>query len=66
MPNGSQNLNPERFVCESYALAERMDLEGWRSRLSTGGVFVENSIGVTYSKRGDLDYPVRQYGLRSR
>jgi len=26
-----------------------MDLEGWRSRFIDGGVFVDNSIGVTYS-----------------
>jgi hypothetical protein len=38
-----------------------MDLEGWRSRFADDGLFVDNSIGVTY--RGlDLDYPVRQYG----
>ncbi len=62
MPNGSQKFDPESFVRESYALAERMDLGGWRSRFIDGGVFVDNSIGVTYSKREDLDYPVRQYG----
>jgi ketosteroid isomerase-like protein len=62
MSNRSQNLDPESFVREAYALAERMDLEGWRSCFAEGGTFVDNSIGVTYSKREDLDYPVRQYG----
>ena len=62
MPSESQNFDPESFVREAYALAERMDLEGWRACFADGGIFVDNSIGVTYSERADLDYPVRQYG----
>jgi ketosteroid isomerase-like protein len=66
MPSASQNFDPESFVREAYARAERMDLEGWRSCFADGGTFVDNSIGVTYSKRADLDYPVRQYGAAFR
>jgi ketosteroid isomerase-like protein len=62
MPDGSLSFDPETFVREAYALAERMDLEAWRACFVDGGIFVDNSIGVTYSKREDLDYPVRQYG----
>jgi hypothetical protein len=62
MSSGSQNFDPEAFVRDAYARAERMDLEGWRSRFLEGGIFVDNSIGATYSAREDLDYPVRQYG----
>ena len=62
MTTKDRNFDPERFVREAYATAERMDLEGWKSRFADDGVFVDNSIGVTYSGRKDLDYPVRQYG----
>jgi ketosteroid isomerase-like protein len=51
----------EGFVRESYAKAERMDLEGWKSRFAPGGIFTDQSVKVTY-KGDDLDYPVRQYG----
>lgn len=62
MPNTSKTVDHERFIREAYALAERMDLKGWTSCFIDGGIFVDNSIGVTYSIREDLDYPVRQYG----
>jgi ketosteroid isomerase-like protein len=62
MSSASQSFDPESFVRGAYARAERMDLEGWRSSFADGGIFVDNSIGVTYSARADLDYPVRQYG----
>lgn len=61
MAKPSQQFDPESFVRESYAIAERMDLNGWKSRFADGGLFVDNSINVTY-KGQDLDYPVRQYG----
>lgn len=51
----------EAYVRESYAMAEKMDLEGWKSRFAPGGIFTDQSIQVTY-EGDDLDYPVRQYG----
>jgi len=54
-------FDPEAFVREAYATAERMDLEGWKSGFTDDGIFTDQSVGVTY-KGADLDYPVRQYG----
>jgi hypothetical protein len=51
----------EKFVRESYALAEKMDLEGWKARFAPGGIFTDQSVRVTYEGE-ELDYPVRQYG----
>lgn len=61
MSNPSSRFDPESFVREAYAVAERMDLEAWKSLFVNDGIFTDNSIAVTY--RGtNLDYPVRQYG----
>lgn len=54
-------FDPEAFVREAYATAERMDLDGWKACFTDDGVFIDNSVGVTYTG-ADLDYPVRQYG----
>jgi ketosteroid isomerase-like protein len=48
-------------VRNAYAVAERKDLEGWISLFTADGVFVDNSVGVTYRGRGLAD-PVRNYG----
>jgi ketosteroid isomerase-like protein len=45
-------------VRNAYAVAERKDLEGWINVFTPDGVFVDNSVGVTY--RGL--YVVRNYG----
>jgi ketosteroid isomerase-like protein len=61
MPTSKKSFDPETFVREAYATAERMDLKGWKSLFAHDGIFTDQSVGVTY--RGpDLDYPVRQYG----
>ena len=45
---------------EAYAIAERLDLAGWKSLFANGGIFIDESVKVKYT--GDeLDYPVRQY-----
>jgi len=57
----NSRVDPESFVREAYAIAERKDLEGWKSLFADDGIFTDNSVGITY--RGpDLDYPVRNYG----
>jgi|SRR5580704_6442865 ketosteroid isomerase-like protein len=61
MPVSRARYDLEGFIRESYAIAERKDFDGWRARFTDDGIFIDNSIGVTY--RGSaLDYPVRQYG----
>jgi ketosteroid isomerase-like protein len=61
MPASKDAFDPEAFVREAYATAERMDLEGWKSCFADGGTFTDQSIKVTY-QGDDVDYPVRQYG----
>lgn len=61
MSASMSEFHPETFVREAYATAERMDLEGWKSLFADGGLFTDQSVGVTY-QGADLDYPVRQYG----
>src|SRR5438874_7088681 len=48
-------------VRNDYAVAERKDLEGWINLFTPDGVFVDNSVGVTYRGRA-LAEPVRNYG----
>lgn len=55
-------FDPERFVREAYATAERKDLEGWKSLFNSDGVFVDESIQEVYTGPADWDYPVRNYG----
>jgi ketosteroid isomerase-like protein len=61
MRASKKGFDPEAFVREAYATAERMDLEGWKSVFAEDGIFTDQSVGVTYQGE-DLDYPVRQYG----
>jgi hypothetical protein len=58
MPASNKNFDPEAFIRESYAIAEKKDFDGWRARVVDDGIFIDNSLGVTY-KGSDLDYPVR-------
>jgi len=48
-------------VSNAYAVAERKDLVGWVSLFTHDGLFIDNSVGVTY--RGNtLAEPVRNFG----
>jgi NAD(P)-dependent dehydrogenase (short-subunit alcohol dehydrogenase family) len=57
----NQSFDPEAFVRNAYAVAERKDLEGWKSLFNDDGVFVDESVKITY-KNPNWDYPVRNYG----
>ena len=51
----------EEFVRNAYAIAEVQDIEGWIDCFVPDGVFVDNSVAVTY--RGpDVSKPVEYYG----
>ena len=51
----------EEAVRNAYAIAEAKDIEGWIDCFIPDGVFVDNSIAVTY--RGpDVSKPVEYYG----
>jgi predicted ester cyclase len=55
-----RSFDPASFVREAYAIAERLELDKWKSLFTADGIFVDESVKVTY-KGQDLDYPVRQY-----
>jgi ketosteroid isomerase-like protein len=55
------NQANEAAVRNAYAVAERKDLEGWINLFTPDGVFIDNSVGVTYRGRTLAD-PVRNYG----
>jgi len=52
----------EEFVREAYALAERKDIPGWIACFNPDGVFVDESVGVTYSGPNEVGFPVENYG----
>ena len=64
MSEKNQTLDLETIVRKAYAVAERMDLEGWKSLFADDGVFIDESVKITYKGKGPkgVDYPVRQYG----
>jgi ketosteroid isomerase-like protein len=61
MPTSKGSSDAEAFVRQAYAVAERMDLEAWKSCFAAGGTFTDQSVRITY-EGSDLDYPVKQYG----
>ena len=66
MPNGSQNFDPERFVCESYAPRGANGPGGLEIPLYRRRCLRRQFDRRHLQQREDLDYPVRQYGPRSR
>jgi ketosteroid isomerase-like protein len=62
MSNKTPTFDPEAFVREAYAIAERRDLEGWKSLFADDGIFIDESVKVTYEGPKEWDFPVRNYG----
>ena len=60
--NETQHMTSnEQAVRNAYAIAEAKDIQGWIDCFIPDGVFVDNSIEVTY--RGpDVSKPVEYYG----
>jgi hypothetical protein len=54
-------FEPASFVREAYAIAERMDLEGWKSLFADDGTVTAESVGITYRRLNEWDYPARNY-----
>lgn len=61
MSDKNKSVDPETFVRNAYAIAERMDLEGWKSLFADDGVFIDESIKTTYRGPAEWDYPLRKY-----
>ncbi len=61
MSDIAKPFDAEGFVRNAYAIAERKDLEGWKSLFNPDGTFVDESVKITYTD-GHWDYPVKNYG----
>lgn len=55
-------MTNEEFVRQAYALAEAKDLPGWVACFNPDGVFVDESVGVTYRGPSEVGKPVENYG----
>lgn len=55
-------MTKEEFVREAYAIAEVKDLAAWVACFNPDGVFVDESVGVTYRGPGEVGKRVENYG----
>ncbi len=55
-------MTNEEFVRQAYALAEVKDLPAWVACFNPDGVFVDESVGVTYRGPDEVGKPVENYG----
>jgi ketosteroid isomerase-like protein len=55
-------MTNEQFVREAYAIAEMKDLTRWVACFNPDGVFVDESVGVTYRGPSEVGKPVENYG----
>jgi acetyl esterase/lipase/ketosteroid isomerase-like protein len=61
MSEPSQDFDPEAFVRNAYAIAERMDLGAWKALFAEDGVFIDESIKITYKGPAEWDHPLKKY-----
>ena len=59
---GSMAVDVEQVVRNAYQVAERRDVPGWVSLFADDGVFIDESIGVTYKGPNELGKTVEVYG----
>jgi ketosteroid isomerase-like protein len=55
-------VNNEEFVRQAYEIAEAGDIQGWIDCFTADGVFVDNSVAVTYRGPTEVAKPVEYYG----
>jgi ketosteroid isomerase-like protein len=55
-------MNNEEFVRQAYETAEARDIKGWIDCFTADGVFVDNSVAVTYRGPTEVAKPVEYYG----
>ena len=58
-------MTNEEFVRQAYAIAEVKDLPGWVACFNPDGVFVDESVGVTYRGPSEVGNPSRITARRS-
>ena len=52
----------EEFVRRAYDIAEQKDIAGWKACFNPDGVFMDNSVGITYRAPDEVAEPVENYG----
>jgi len=55
-------VNNEEFVRRAYEIAEAGDIQEWIDCFTADGVFVDNSVSVTYRGPTEVARPVEYYG----
>jgi hypothetical protein len=55
-------MTNEEFVRQAYAIAEVKDIAGWVACFNPDGVFVDESVGVTYRGPSEVGKPVENDG----
>ena len=55
-------MTNEEFVRQAYAIAEVKDIAAWVACFNPDGVFVDESVGVTYRGPSEVGKPVENYG----
>jgi hypothetical protein len=58
-------MTNEEFVRHAYAVAEGKEIPSWVACFTSDGVFVDESVGVTYRGPSELGKPVENYGTAS-
>jgi ketosteroid isomerase-like protein len=52
----------EEFVRRAYEIAEAKDIEAWIDCFTPDGIFIDNSVAVTYRGPSEVAKPVEYYG----
>jgi hypothetical protein len=55
-------MTNEEFVRQAYAVAEVKDVPAWVACFNPDGVFVDESVGITYRGPNEVGKPVENYG----
>jgi hypothetical protein len=55
-------MTNEQFVRQAYAIAEVRDIPAWVDCFNPDGVFVDESVGVSYRGPDEVAKPVENYG----
>ena len=59
-------MTSEEFVRQAYARADVKDIAAWVGCFSPDGVFVDESVGVTYCGPSEVGEPVENFGAAFR
>ena len=55
-------MTNEEFVRQVYEVAEVKDIPGWLELFTSDGVFIDNSVAVSYHAPDEVSFPVENYG----